>query len=91
MADIVNYYWLNNIRMFVYVILRFDFYVLCHKGQSEFRHGAYIVAQEAWCHFFNGCNYECLHYMSGLPDFSWCMMPKPEKMYQMNTKCTKWS
>jgi hypothetical protein len=27
----------------------------------------------------------------GLPDFSWCMIPKPEKMYQMNTNCTKWS
>jgi hypothetical protein len=26
-----------------------------------------------------------------LPDFSWCRIPKPEKMYQMNTKCTKWS
>jgi hypothetical protein len=28
---------------------------------------------------------------SGLPDFSWYMIPKPEKMYQMNSKCTKWS
>jgi hypothetical protein len=28
---------------------------------------------------------------SGLPDFSWYMIPKPKKMYQMNTKCTKWS
>jgi hypothetical protein len=27
---------------------------------------------------------------AGLPDFSWYMIPKPEKMYQMNTKCTKW-
>jgi hypothetical protein len=27
----------------------------------------------------------------GLPDFSWYMIPKPQKMYQMNTKCTKWS
>jgi hypothetical protein len=26
-----------------------------------------------------------------LPDFSWSMIPKPEKMYQMNTKCPKWS
>jgi hypothetical protein len=26
---------------------------------------------------------------SGLPDFSRYMIPKP--MYQMNTKCTKWS
>jgi hypothetical protein len=25
----------------------------------------------------------------GLPDFYWYMIPKPEKMYQMNTKCTK--
>jgi hypothetical protein len=28
---------------------------------------------------------------AGLPDFSWYMIPKPEKMYQMNKKCTKWS
>jgi hypothetical protein len=28
---------------------------------------------------------------AGLPDFSWYTVPKPEKMYQMNTKCTKWS
>jgi hypothetical protein len=28
---------------------------------------------------------------SGLPDFSWYMIPKQEKMYQMNTKYTKWS
>jgi hypothetical protein len=28
---------------------------------------------------------------AGLPDFSWCMIPKPGKMYQMNTICTKWS
>jgi hypothetical protein len=27
--------------------------------------------------------------LPGLPDFSWCMIPKPGKMYQMNTKCTK--
>jgi hypothetical protein len=27
---------------------------------------------------------------SGLPDFSCYMIPKPEKMYQMNTKSTKW-
>jgi hypothetical protein len=27
----------------------------------------------------------------GLPDFSWYMIPKPEKMNQMNKKCTKWS
>jgi hypothetical protein len=25
----------------------------------------------------------------GLPDFSWYIIPKPEKMYQMNTKFTK--
>jgi hypothetical protein len=24
----------------------------------------------------------------GLPDFSWHMIPKPEKMNQMNTNCT---
>jgi hypothetical protein len=29
--------------------------------------------------------------LPGLPDFSWCMIPKPGKMYQMNTKCTKWT
>jgi hypothetical protein len=28
---------------------------------------------------------------SGLPDFSWYIIPKQEKMYQMNAKCTKWS
>jgi hypothetical protein len=28
---------------------------------------------------------------AGLPDFSWDMIPKLEKMYQMNTKCTIWS
>jgi hypothetical protein len=27
----------------------------------------------------------------GCQIFSWCMIPKVEKMYQMNTKCTKWS
>jgi hypothetical protein len=27
----------------------------------------------------------------GLPDFSWYMIPKLDKMYRMNTKCTKWS
>jgi hypothetical protein len=26
----------------------------------------------------------------GLPDFSWYMIPKPEKMYQKDSKCTKW-
>jgi hypothetical protein len=26
---------------------------------------------------------------SGLPDFSFYMIPKPEKMYQKNIKCTK--
>jgi hypothetical protein len=29
--------------------------------------------------------------VAGLPDFSRYIIPKPEKMYQMNTKCTKWS
>jgi hypothetical protein len=29
--------------------------------------------------------------LPGLPDFSWYMIPKSEKMYQMNTKCTVWS
>jgi hypothetical protein len=27
---------------------------------------------------------------AGLTDFSWDMIPKPGKMYQMNTKCTNW-
>jgi hypothetical protein len=27
----------------------------------------------------------------GLPEFSWCMKPKQEKMYQMNKQCIKWS
>jgi hypothetical protein len=26
-----------------------------------------------------------------LPDFSWYIIPKPEKINQMNTKCTNWS
>jgi hypothetical protein len=26
-----------------------------------------------------------------LPDFSFYMIPKPEKMYQKNIKCTKWA
>jgi hypothetical protein len=30
-------------------------------------------------------------YGPGLPDFSWYMIPKLEKMYQMNTKYNKWS
>jgi hypothetical protein len=28
---------------------------------------------------------------AGLPDFSWYMIPKLEKMYQMNTKCIQWA
>jgi hypothetical protein len=28
---------------------------------------------------------------TGLPDFPWYVIPKREKMYKMNTKCTKWS
>jgi hypothetical protein len=28
---------------------------------------------------------------SGLPDFCWYVIPKPEKGYQISTKCTKWS
>jgi hypothetical protein len=31
------------------------------------------------------------HQGAGLPDFSLYMIPKPEKMHQINTKCTKWS
>jgi hypothetical protein len=27
----------------------------------------------------------------GMPDFSWHMIPKPEIVYKMNTKCTRWS
>jgi hypothetical protein len=27
----------------------------------------------------------------GLPDFSWCMIPKPDKMYQMYAKSVEWS
>jgi hypothetical protein len=26
---------------------------------------------------------------TGLPDFPWYMIPKPDKMYQRNTKCTR--
>jgi hypothetical protein len=29
-------------------------------------------------------------FKAGLPDYSWYMIPKPEKIYQMNTKCAKW-
>jgi hypothetical protein len=29
--------------------------------------------------------------LAGLPDFSWCMMPKQDKMYQMSTICTELS
>jgi hypothetical protein len=28
---------------------------------------------------------------SGLPDFSWHMIPKPDTMHQMNTKLPEWS
>jgi hypothetical protein len=27
---------------------------------------------------------------AGLPDFTWYVIPKLEKMYQTNEKCTKW-
>jgi hypothetical protein len=30
-------------------------------------------------------------FKTGLPDFSRDMIPKPGKMCQMNTNCTKWS
>jgi hypothetical protein len=30
-----------------------------------------------------------LYNLAGLPDFSWNLIPKPEKMYQTNTECTK--
>jgi hypothetical protein len=29
--------------------------------------------------------------VAGLPDFYWYMIPKTEKMYQMNKICTQWS
>jgi hypothetical protein len=32
----------------------------------------------------------CACCWAGLPDFSWNIIPKPEKMYRMNSKCTKW-
>jgi hypothetical protein len=39
------------------------------------------------------CNYSEMRKMHvsspGLPDFYWCVIPKPEKMYQTNAKCTK--
>jgi hypothetical protein len=34
---------------------------------------------------------EIRHLETGLPDFSWSMIPKLANMYQMNTKFTKWS
>jgi hypothetical protein len=30
-------------------------------------------------------------FLPGLPDFSWYIISKPGKIYQMNTKCTKLS
>jgi hypothetical protein len=41
--------------------------------------------------FTNPSGQPAWHCQSGLTDFSWCMIPKPEKMYQMNTKYTEWS
>jgi hypothetical protein len=32
-----------------------------------------------------------LLFRTGLPEFSWYVLPKPGKMCQINTKCTKWS
>jgi hypothetical protein len=40
------------------------------------------------------CNCKCNNVLvatSGLPDFSWFMTPKQEKMYQINTQCPTWS
>jgi hypothetical protein len=31
------------------------------------------------------------YFQAGLPDFLLCMIPKPEKVYEMNIKCTNWS
>jgi hypothetical protein len=36
-------------------------------------------------------SYITLQSKPGLPDLSWYMIPKREKMLQMNKKCTKWS
>jgi hypothetical protein len=33
---------------------------------------------------------ELCDFLPGLTDFSWYMIPKTGKMYQMNKKCTKW-
>jgi hypothetical protein len=50
--------------------------VVCHaKGSLYFG---------SWSHENSGTLSD-----TGLPDFSWYMIPKPEKMYQINTKCTK--
>jgi hypothetical protein len=29
--------------------------------------------------------------LPGLPDFCWYVIPKPEKIYQIDTKCYEWS
>jgi hypothetical protein len=43
------------------------------------------------CFSWNGAAAAAKKLPAGLPDFSWDMIPKTEKNYQMNTKCTKWS
>jgi hypothetical protein len=30
-------------------------------------------------------------YLPGLPDFSWCIIPTPEKLCPLNKKCGEWS
>jgi hypothetical protein len=43
-----------------------------------------------FCGLASACNRRDWGYGAGLPDFSFKTIPKPEKMYQANTKCTKW-
>jgi hypothetical protein len=55
---------------------------------------AHVVNQHVWQFRVNGGNEK--HFgreqsVTGLPDFSWCVIPKLHKMYQINTKCTECS
>jgi hypothetical protein len=50
----------------------------CHRGDWSYG---------SWARVRGGSTYTHI----GLTDFSWCMIPKQEKMYQMSTICTEWS
>jgi hypothetical protein len=73
----------------------------CALIKSQFRSEVYRDARLALSSCQEGIKYDKatitdLAREPGLPDFYWCMIPKPgknvpneHKMYQMNTKCTK--